>query len=112
MNYLPGFLCASLREYIAEFCTIPFGTLTGQNMAQSRPYGVQMDISYVWTIDPLDSEPTSPEGRERGSFPTQADAEAWLASEWETLVDEGAPAVSLWHGSDLVYGPMSLSAAD
>ncbi|MBW8173546.1 hypothetical protein K0651_10870 [Ornithinimicrobium sp. Arc0846-15] len=68
-------------------------------------------MSYAWTVDPADSDPAPPAGRERGNFPTQADAEAWLASEWETLADEGAPAVSLWHGTDLVYGPMSLSAA-
>lgn len=70
-----------------------------------------MEISYTWTIDPVDAEPTPPQGRERGSFPAQADAEAWLADEWEDLAAQGAQAVSLWHGDSLIYGPMSLEAA-
>lgn len=42
------------------------------------------------------------------SFPTQADAEAWLGESWQDLLDEGVQQVALMHGDHLVYGPMSL----
>ncbi len=44
------------------------------------------------------------------SFPTQADAEAWLASAYEELVDQGASEVTLREGERPVYGPMSLDS--
>lgn len=42
------------------------------------------------------------------TFPTQAEAEAWLAQAYEDLVDEGATEVTLLEGDRVVYGPMSL----
>ena len=42
------------------------------------------------------------------SFPSQADAEAWLGESWQELADAGAAAVSLRQFEDVVYGPMSL----
>ena len=50
-------------------------------------------------------------------FPTQAEAEAWLAEGWEELFDAvdlfdaGVVAVSLYEGDRLVYGPMPLEPA-
>lgn len=43
------------------------------------------------------------------SFPTQADAEAWLGEAFADLVEAGAGAVTLLDGERVVYGPMSLS---
>jgi hypothetical protein len=42
------------------------------------------------------------------TFDDQDDAEQWLSSEWEGLLDGGVSAVSLLAGESLVYGPMSL----
>lgn len=42
-------------------------------------------------------------------FPTQAEAEAWLGDEWPELAQDGVAQVTLVHGDELVYGPMSLS---
>ncbi len=41
-------------------------------------------------------------------FPTQADAEAWLGQEWQTLLDGGLDSVTLTCADHEVYGPMSL----
>ncbi len=43
-------------------------------------------------------------------FGSQADAEVWLTSAYEDLVDAGVHAVSLVESDALVYGPMSLHA--
>ncbi len=42
------------------------------------------------------------------AFPSQAEAESWLGEAWRDLVDEGVDAVTLIHGEEVVYGPMSL----
>lgn len=42
------------------------------------------------------------------SFPTQADAEAWLGECWADLLADGVDAVSLRLDDHVVYGPMSL----
>lgn len=44
------------------------------------------------------------------TFPTQADAEAWLTASYEDLVDAGVDEVTLLEGDRVVYGPMSLHA--
>lgn len=43
------------------------------------------------------------------SFPSQAEAEAWLAETWAELADAGIRSVTLREGEFDVYGPMSLS---
>ena len=48
------------------------------------------------------------EMRSSEEFSSQAEAEGWLASEWEGLVDEGAAAVSLRGDAGEVY-EMSLA---
>ncbi|MBD2758621.1 hypothetical protein IEE94_03725 [Yimella sp. cx-573] len=42
-------------------------------------------------------------------FPTQAEAEAWLAEHWQELADAGVTAVTLRQAEVDVYGPMSLA---
>ena len=66
-----------------------------------------MSESWTWTC--LDADGTSLEGVATSSFPTQADAEAYLAQSWEELADAGVEAVSLRRDGEQVYGPMSLS---
>ena len=41
-------------------------------------------------------------------YESQADAEAWLATSFEHLVDAGLTEVTLLDGDRVVYGPMSL----
>ena len=43
-------------------------------------------------------------------FPTQGEAESWLGETYPDLLASGVPAVSLFEGDRLVYGPMSLEA--
>lgn len=62
-------------------------------------------ITWSWR-DGTDAEVTHATG-----FPTQAEAEAWLAEGWEDLQDAGVAAVTLYQGDRLVYGPMPLEPA-
>ena len=48
------------------------------------------------------------EMRPSGVFDSQEEAEQWLASEWQSLAEEGAAAVSLRNDSGEVY-EMSLA---
>lgn len=71
-----------------------------------------MSESYTWTYEDAEGAPMGELGMASVVFPTQADAEAWLSGEWGTLADAGVQAVTLRRGDEVVYGPMSLSAAD
>ncbi|GAB3623470.1 hypothetical protein GCM10027418_15530 [Mariniluteicoccus endophyticus] len=42
------------------------------------------------------------------TFPSQAEAEAWLTEAYEDLADQGVTEVTLHEGDRVVYGPMSL----
>lgn len=42
-------------------------------------------------------------------FPSQGEAEAWLAESWVELAELGVSEVSLYEGDRLVYGPMGLA---
>jgi hypothetical protein len=55
-------------------------------------------VDYRW------SYPGSPEDR----FADQAEAEEWLGSAWSELREQGIDEVTLMHGDEVVYGPMSL----
>lgn len=71
-----------------------------------------MSENYTWTYGRRDGTEVSDLGLASTSFPSQADAEAWLSQEWATLADAGVAEVSLMRDDDVVYGPMSLSPAD
>lgn len=45
-------------------------------------------------------------------FPSQGEAESWLAENWQELSNAGAGAVTLLAEGAVVYGPMSLDPAD
>ena len=53
-------------------------------------------------------DPTGSEMRSTQAFTSQAEAEGWLASEWQRLAEEGAASVSLRADSGEVY-EMSLA---
>ena len=61
---------------------------------------------FSWEILGRDGMPMPGPGSPR--FPTQTDAEAWLAETWGQLADADAAAVTRRHFEDVVYGPMSL----
>lgn len=66
-------------------------------------------MSFTWRLEasdgtPLD-RPASP------AHPNQSDAESWLGEQWRELAANGVAQVTLWDGSERVYGPMPLSEA-
>ena len=64
-------------------------------------------MTFSWSAgdEPTGSTPVAGLDQE---FPTQADAETWLTSSYEDLVDAGVDEVTLLEGDRVVYGPMSL----
>lgn len=70
-------------------------------------------MSTEWTWTYYDAEGNVLEGPALAAtrFPTQSDAESWLGEEWRGLLDLDVEAVTLREGDTVVYGPMSLRAA-
>lgn len=66
-----------------------------------------------WTWTYLDADGTAMTGEVlvTTGFPSQSDAESWLAEQWRELAEAGVDAVTLGHQGTVVYGPMSLRAA-
>lgn len=71
-----------------------------------------MSEHYTWSYGRADGTEVTDLGLASTSFPTQAEAEAWLSDEWATLADAGVATVTLQRSDEVVYGPMSLSPAD
>lgn len=71
-------------------------------------------MSADWTWQYIDAEgtPVTGEGLTTKGFPTQSDAENWLGESWRDLLDAGVESVTLLQGGAVVYGPMSLRAAE
>ncbi|HYO85167.1 MAG TPA: hypothetical protein VES01_01720 [Dermatophilaceae bacterium] len=70
-----------------------------------------MSQTWTWTYhwgSRADSAATNPSQPAPPSFPTQADAEAWLGECWADLLADGVDAASLRMDDHVVYGPMSL----
>lgn len=68
-----------------------------------------MSHVYTWTYGDAEGQPYHDIGLTGSAFPDQAEAEAWLSEEWQTLADAGVASVTLMDGYHIVYGPMSLS---
>jgi hypothetical protein len=75
-------------------------------------------MSWTWRYENREGETLSsdalPELGEVSAspgFPTQADAESWVGEVWRELAANGVDQVSLFDGTTLVYGPMSLHPA-
>lgn len=72
-----------------------------------------MNEDYTWVYEtPQGTADQGSATSSTQSFPTQADAEAWLSQEWAVLAEQGVTAVTLQRGPEVVYGPMSLSPAE
>ncbi|HKJ11914.1 MAG TPA: hypothetical protein VJ976_05940 [Ornithinimicrobium sp.] len=68
-----------------------------------------MVSAHSWRFLDASGEEVQDVGMSGLSFPTQAEAEAWMGEQWPTLADAGVEAVTLVRDSEVVYGPMSLS---
>ncbi|WP_409485542.1 hypothetical protein [Arsenicicoccus dermatophilus] len=68
------------------------------------------DDAYTWTH--LDAAGAPLAGERSPSFPTQGEAEAWFAEQWQVVKDGGADSVTLMRGTEVVYGPMSLQSME
>lgn len=66
---------------------------------------------FTWTYCDAQGQPYQDLGLSGVAFPTQAEAEAWLAEEWSKLANAGVASVILKNNDETVYGPMSLSPA-
>ena len=68
----------------------------------------------AWTWTYLDADGRELTGTElvATAFPSQSDAENWFGESWHALGDAGVDAVNLFRDGNLVYGPMSLRAAE
>ncbi len=71
-----------------------------------------MDTAYTWICLDAAGEAMSDPDPASSTFPDQAEAEAYLGEEWQALAEAGVEAVTLCHGDQVVYGPMSLRAAE
>lgn len=69
-----------------------------------------MSDSYRWRLEDASGRALPDRPEQSVPFPTQADAEAWFAESWEDLAGAGVAQVSLLRESEVVYGPMPLSA--
>lgn len=71
-------------------------------------------MSADWTWQYFDAEGSllSREDLTAKGFPTQSDAENWLGETWRDLLEAGVESVTLREAGTVVYGPMSLRAAE
>lgn len=71
-----------------------------------------MTDEWTWTFFDADAKVMTGEALVATGFPSQSDAESWLGEHWRELADDGVEAVTLQHEAAIVYGPMSLRAAE
>ena len=71
-----------------------------------------MSDAWTWTYLDAEGAEMSGEALVTTGFPSQSDAENWFGETWHDLAAAGVDAVSLYHDGTLVYGPMSLRAAE
>jgi hypothetical protein len=70
-----------------------------------------MTAEWTWTYLDADATTMTGEALVATGFPSQSEAESWLGEQWRELADAGVDAVTLEHDGAVVYGPMSLRAA-
>jgi hypothetical protein len=70
-----------------------------------------MTGEWTWTYLDADATEMTGEALVATGFPAQSDAESWLGEKWRELADAGVDAVTLNHQGVVLYGPMSLRAA-
>lgn len=71
-----------------------------------------MSADWTWRYLDAHGNPIEGETLVTKGFPTQSDAENYLGESWRELVEAGVEAVTLREGDTVVYGPMSLRAAE
>lgn len=71
-----------------------------------------MSEAWTWTYLDADGKELTGEELVTTAFPSQSDAENWFGESWHELVDAGVDAVVLHREGVVVYGPMSLRAAE
>ena len=71
-----------------------------------------MTDEWTWTYLDLDGQPMTGETLVANGFPSQSEAESWLGEQWRELSGVGVDSVTLAHEGAVVYGPMSLRAAE
>jgi hypothetical protein len=71
-----------------------------------------MTDEWTWTYFDADGTAMTGEGLVTTGFPSQSDAETWLGEQWRALAEAGVDAVTLEHEGAVVYGSMSLRAAE
>jgi hypothetical protein len=70
-----------------------------------------MTAEWTWTYFDADASEITGEALVSTGFPSQSEAESWLGEQWRELAGAGVDAVTLVHEDAVVYGPMSLRAA-
>jgi hypothetical protein len=70
-----------------------------------------MTAQWTWTYFDADAGAMTGEALVLTGFPSQSEAESWLGEQWRELAAAGVDAVTLEHDGAVVYGPMSLRAA-
>ena len=70
-----------------------------------------MTDEWTWTYLDADGVTLTAAELVTTGFPSQSDAESWLGEQWRELAEAGVEAVTLRHEGTVVYGPMSLRAA-
>lgn len=71
-----------------------------------------MADAWTWTYLDADGRELTGDELVTTTFPSQSDAENWFGESWHALGAAGVDAVNLFRDGDLVYGPMSLRAAE
>lgn len=69
-------------------------------------------MSWTWRYEDAAGHAVESGEAPQQGFPTQADAETWLGETWRELAAGGIDQVTLLEDDTVVYGPMSLHAAD
>jgi len=70
-----------------------------------------MTDEWTWTYFDAEGTVMTGEALVATGFPSQSDAESWLGEQWHELAEAGVDGVTLEHEGAVVYGPMSLRAA-
>ena len=71
-----------------------------------------MSDAWTWTYADAEGRELSGSPMVATAFPSQSDAENWFGETWHELADAGVDAVTLHREGVVVYGPMSLRAAE
>jgi hypothetical protein len=71
-------------------------------------------MSWHWRLEDPTGAALDPAavGVEMPATDNQGDAESWLGEHWRDLLSRGVATVTLFDGTEEVYGPMGLAPAD